>query len=173
MRPGKPLSGYLPFLQWTAGDSNPDFLGANQVSSLWTSGPHIQEVRSGIEPDLPPYRGGVLRHDVLSVARLPVAPLGHVLWPVRELNPAFPADHAAHGARAGVLSDTRSSRRGGNRTLAPVLIRDLLSPLSYAPVGPKGFEPSLAGLKVRCAAVTPRPRNAGRVYTFPSCLLHR
>jgi hypothetical protein len=25
-------------------------------------------------------------------------------------------------------------------------------------VGPKGFEPLLAGLKVRCAAVTPRPR---------------
>ena len=58
------------------------------------------------------------------------------------------------------------SGRGGNRTLDPVLIRDLLSPLSYAPhrVGPKGLEPLLAGLKVRCAAVTPRPQNvAGRI----------
>ena len=27
------------FIQWTAGDSNPDYLGANQVSSPWTSGP--------------------------------------------------------------------------------------------------------------------------------------
>ncbi len=45
------------------------------------------------------------------------------------------------------------SRRGRNRTLGPVLIRDLLSPLSYAPiVGPKGFEPLLARLKVRRAS---------------------
>ena len=51
------------------------------------------------------------------------------------------------------------NRRGGNRTLDLVLIRDLLSPLSYAPaVGPEGFEPSPARLKVCCAAVTPRPQ---------------
>ena len=52
------------FLQWTAGESNPDYLGANQVSSRWTSSPTfvclMQEVRPGIEPDLPPYQGGVL-----------------------------------------------------------------------------------------------------------------
>jgi hypothetical protein len=29
------------FIQWTAGDSNPDYLGANQASSLWTSGPYF------------------------------------------------------------------------------------------------------------------------------------
>ena len=28
-----------PHLQWTAGELNPDSLGANQVSSLWTSSP--------------------------------------------------------------------------------------------------------------------------------------
>ena len=56
------------------------------------------------------------------------------------------------------------NRRGGNRTLDFTLIRGTLSPLSYAPVGPKGLEPLLAGLKGRCAAVTPRPQNAGRVY---------
>jgi hypothetical protein len=63
--------------------------------------------------------------------------------------------------------------RGGNRTLAPVLIRDLLSPLSYAPsVGPKGLEPSLAGLKVRCAAITPRPQmSVGRI-RFHRCVLN-
>ncbi len=45
--------------------------------------------------------------------------------------------------------------------------------MSYAPsVGPKGLEPSPAGLKVRCAAVTPRPQNAGRAYPFPSCVVH-
>ena len=39
-------------------------------------------------------------------------------------------------------------------------------------VGPEGLEPLLAGLKVRCAAVTLRPRHAGRAYPFPSCLRH-
>ena len=56
------------------------------------------------------------------------------------------------------------NRRGGNRTLDLVLIRDLLSPLSYAPmlakptVGPKGVEPLPSRLKGGSAAVTPRPR---------------
>jgi hypothetical protein len=34
--------GYLPYVlpsQWSAGESNPDFLGANQASSRWTSVP--------------------------------------------------------------------------------------------------------------------------------------
>ena len=39
-------------------------------------------------------------------------------------------------------------------------------------VGPKGFEPSPTGLKVRRAAVTPRPQNVGRAYSFQSCLVH-
>ncbi len=39
-------------------------------------------------------------------------------------------------------------------------------------MGPKGLEPSPTGLKVRCAAVTPRPRNVGRAYAFKPCLLH-
>ena len=30
--------GYLP-CEWTAGESNPDYLGANQASSHWTSSP--------------------------------------------------------------------------------------------------------------------------------------
>ena len=68
-------------------------------------------------------------------------------------------------AAASTLVPSRSiSRRGRNRTFDRVLIRDLLSPLSYAPVGPKGLEPLLAGLKVRCAAVTPRPQmSVGRI----------
>ena len=40
------------------------------------------------------------------------------------------------------------------------------------PVGPKGLEPLRAGLKVRCAAVTPRPRNVGRAYAFQPDVLH-
>ena len=65
------------------------------------------------------------------------------------------------------------NRRGGNRTLDLVLKRDLLSPLSYAPsVGPKGLEPSLAELKVRCAAVTPRPQmSVGRMRFHRICFI--
>ena len=50
-------------------------------------------------------------------------------------------------------------RRGRSRTFDLTLIRGPLSPLSYAPlpVGPEGLEPSPDGLKVRYAAITPRP----------------
>ena len=37
--------------EWTAGESNPDYLGANQASSLWTSGPFERSVR-GLNPVL-------------------------------------------------------------------------------------------------------------------------
>ncbi len=39
-------------------------------------------------------------------------------------------------------------------------------------MGPKGLEPSPTGLKVRRAAITPRPQNVGRAYPFQSCLIH-
>ena len=38
------------FIQWTAGDSNPDCLGANQASSPWTSGPHFQRSVRDLNP---------------------------------------------------------------------------------------------------------------------------
>ena len=44
--------------------------------------------------------------------------------------------------------------------------------LPFLPVGSKGLEPLRAGLKVRCAAVTPRPRGMSRMYAFQPCLLH-
>jgi hypothetical protein len=56
------------------------------------------------------------------------------------------------------------NRRGGNRTLDLCLIRTLLSPLSYAPVGPDQpsvgarVEPLPFRLKGGSAAVTPRPQ---------------
>ena len=98
-------------------------------------------------------------------------------WDQTDLNPHLPGLRARYAAANTLIPCsacfTRRSGRGGNRTLDLVLIRDLLSPLSYAPsVGPKGLEPLLAGLKVRCAAVTPRPRNVGRAYPFQSCLVH-
>ena len=69
------------------------------------------------------------------------------------------------------LTPTRNGR-GGNRTLDLTLIRGLLLPLSYAPVGPKGLEPLLAGLKVRCAAVTPRPpMSVGRIRFHRVCII--
>lgn len=37
-------------IEWTAGDSNPDFLGANQVSSPWTSGPYFERSVRGLNP---------------------------------------------------------------------------------------------------------------------------
>lgn len=37
-----PLDTQAVDVQWTAGESNPDYLGANQVSSRWTSGPFIE-----------------------------------------------------------------------------------------------------------------------------------
>ena len=37
-----PLDHQPIFIQWTAGESNPDCLGANQASSPWTSGPHLK-----------------------------------------------------------------------------------------------------------------------------------
>ena len=47
--------------KWTAGESNPDLLRAEQVSCRWTSSPIAREpeVRSGLEPEPPPYRGGM------------------------------------------------------------------------------------------------------------------
>ena len=35
-------------------------------------------------------------------------------------------------------------------------------------VGPEGIEPTPCGLKVRCAAFTPRPHKVGRAYAFQS-----
>ena len=123
--------------------------------------------RAGLEPTSPRYRCGVL------AAGQPVliSSVGS-----EGLEPS-PGGLRIRCAAANTLIPFSASlrarnRRGGNRTLDLALIRDLLSPLSYAPVGPKGLEPLLAGLKVRCAAVAPRPRNAGRAYPFPSCLLH-
>ena len=34
-----PLDSLPVVVQWTAGESNPDYLGANQVSFRWTSSP--------------------------------------------------------------------------------------------------------------------------------------
>ena len=70
-----------------------------------------------------------------------------------------------------VHSHAQSARRESNPRPGPYK-RPALTTELRAAVGPKGLEPLLAGLKVRCAAVTPRPRNAGRAYAFPSCLLH-
>jgi hypothetical protein len=40
--------------QWTAGDSNPDYLGANQASFLWTSGPCVKRSVRELSPALLP-----------------------------------------------------------------------------------------------------------------------
>ncbi len=51
-RPGQPYPATFRkcmSLQWTAGESNPDYLGANQASSRWTSGPGAPEVYPDFE----------------------------------------------------------------------------------------------------------------------------
>lgn len=86
VRSGKPYPATFRF-KWTAGESNPDFLVANQASSHWTSSPYfrIQEVRPGIEPGLPPYHGSVQpKH--LQTLPLSVIPDG--------VEPSSPACHA-------------------------------------------------------------------------------
>jgi hypothetical protein len=54
---GLPLS--YPLNEWTAGELNPDFLGANQASSPIGPAARFREVRLGLEPSPPPYHGGV------------------------------------------------------------------------------------------------------------------
>ena len=59
------------------------------------------------------------------------------------------------------VSQPRSSRRGGNRTLGLVLIRDLLSPLSYAPMsGAEGTRTLACRIKspVCCRRYTTTPK---------------
>ena len=45
--------------QWTRRELNPDLQPAALASSRWTTSPIYREVRPGVEPGLPPYRGGV------------------------------------------------------------------------------------------------------------------
>src|SRR4051812_22618165 len=47
--------------QWTTGESHPDLLRARQASCCWTSSPSPppRKARSGLEPEPPPYHGGV------------------------------------------------------------------------------------------------------------------
>ena len=128
-----------------------------------------QEHREGLEPSSPHYGCGIL------AAGRPVPSITSVGPDGLEPSPAWLRARyaAANTLIPCVLFAPKHNRRGGNRTLGLVLIRDLLLPLSYAPsVGPKGLEPLLAGLKVRCAAVTPRPRNVGRAYAFQSRVVH-
>jgi hypothetical protein len=89
------VSGYLPNCQWTHRESNPDCQSAELESSRWTmspcfcSGPdgnrthhtdlarisrlpwympaRVSEVRPGLEPDLPPYHGGVLPQHLQTI----------------------------------------------------------------------------------------------------------
>ncbi len=68
-------------------------------------------------------------HDVLSVARLPVAPLGHVEQPVRELNPphqieglvSYADRRTGHVQCAGQELNLHSPKAGG---LQPLRLAD-------------------------------------------------
>ena len=66
IEPGLPVcrTGVVPLdhepIKWSAGESNPDYLGASQASSPLDERPITQEVRPGVEPGLRPYHGRVL-----------------------------------------------------------------------------------------------------------------
>ena len=66
----RPVGPSARIRQWTAGESNPDLLVASQASSRWTSSPLSPEVRPGIEPGLPPYRGGVLPEHLQTISQV-------------------------------------------------------------------------------------------------------
>ena len=84
------VSGYLPFrvpeLKWTAGESNPDFLVAGQVSSHWTSRPcrSTEVIPEGVEPPSPGCKPGALPLDQRTIADR---------WPGWESNPQTPVSH--------------------------------------------------------------------------------
>jgi hypothetical protein len=103
-RPPRPVVR-LPsvFVQWTAGESNPNFLVASQTSSRWTSSPKFfAEVRPGIESGLSPYDGGVQPKHLQTFVNDPGWSRTIALSPRR---PSSPLDHGI------IFSD-----RGGNRT---------------------------------------------------------
>ncbi len=78
MRPGNPVSGYLPIIKWTDRGLNPDLQFAELASSDWTISPSYRVDRTGVEPATPTLQG--------SVASWEHASPSHERS-VRELNP--------------------------------------------------------------------------------------
>ena len=125
-----------------------------------------REHRVGLEPTSPHYGCGVLAAGRPVHANIRVGPEG--------LEPS-PARLRAGCAAANTWvphRPLRVSRPGRSRTsvarlsagCSPVELQAVVVPV---PMGPEGFEPPPGGLKVRRAAVTPRPRRFGdRVAMF-------
>jgi hypothetical protein len=97
--------------KWTAGESNPDFLGANQASSRWTSSPRSFSSR-----------GESRTHKITSFSNSPLFPFaypavrrrrsGCAKWQVRVSHPAVRAYEAqlSTGSPASKFSDQGESR---------------------------------------------------------------
>ncbi len=127
-----------------------------------------REHRAGLEPTSPHYGCGVLATG-RPVRSMSVGPVG-----------IEPTSSGLRDRRIALSATVPCCRRGRSRTFDLTLIRGPLSPLSYAPlsIGPEGLEPTPDGLKVRYAAITPRPRawsgvcvSSGLSRTFGSLLL--
>ena len=94
--------------QWTAGESNPDLLGASQASFRWTNSPFLpapfrREVRPRVELGPPPYHGGMPPshpRTIVSSRLEPVVPEG--------IEPPFPLCKrgvVAVGPRDGIRNE--------------------------------------------------------------------
>jgi hypothetical protein len=125
------VSGYLPF-EWSVGESNPDFLDANQVSSRWTNVPSrprqhlrrsriiqfrstnaLQVTKVGVEPTNTRLSTRSLCQFAYLVVLLTsdLRPPTSSKWRVRESHPAVQAYEAR--LSAGSPAIPRGSAEGG------------------------------------------------------------
>ena len=135
MRPGQPYPATFQSFQWTDRELNPDLQFAELASFHWTISPLYRvdrarvelatptlqgsvaswehasplspEVRSEIEPDLPPYRGGMLPEHLQTISSTVIP--GGVEPPLSWLSPRCLR-------RWTTGSSLLSSDRGGSRT---------------------------------------------------------
>jgi hypothetical protein len=142
------VSGYLPFLfEWTAGESNPDFLVAGQVSFRWTSSPGnnpFQVTEVGVEPTYSrgsrPRRFSGLRtrprwpavaYPAPHGRQVPTRPSFALMFSARQVaGPGVAPGDGAYETPLGtgppatsVASFARSSDQGESRTPKPVRAR--------------------------------------------------
>ena len=146
---GLPLA--YPLLQWTAGESHPDFRLATAASSCWTSSP--REVRPGLEPGLPRLPG---RRAAATLPDLRVAESGFEPARERLMTPCWEPG-----------SSPLRSTPGRTRTCDDCLfVREVPSPLGYGGVDPKSErrrqESNLLDSRVAADRLAVQPRRHSR-----------
>jgi hypothetical protein len=126
------VSGYLPY-QWTAGDSNPDFLVADQESCHWTNSPFVSS--SAVAPSCSPRPGGSQLIDqggnrTHRITRLSTSPLFQFAysvvssnkWRVRESHPTVKAYETPMGTGPPAMTVCRLTVAGiGSPESVPIV----------------------------------------------------